>query len=201
MNLHDKQRRITFRQCWCAKLLPSSRRQTFGRSSCCFPLPAPWTWERDRPPGESQCEIRFQQPDLDSFGLNKPHRSTTRISVKVRIVKLLQPINCSESTTTNNSGDFQYSSKYPSMSWAFQRSNDQAQFSYTILHRLGLLFRPKDAEKSMGTILRIYAKAVGLDNRRTVPVSAGISDQRTERPLRRSCWLLADHRLSSRNSN
>ena len=32
------------------------------------------TRERDRPPGEGQCEIRLQQLDLDAFGFDKPHR-------------------------------------------------------------------------------------------------------------------------------
>jgi hypothetical protein len=30
--------------------------------------------ERDRPPGQGQCEIRLQQLDLDVFGLDEPHR-------------------------------------------------------------------------------------------------------------------------------
>ena len=44
------------------------------------------TRERDRPPGEGQCEIRLQQLDLDAFGLDKPHRIPIRIPVQVGIM-------------------------------------------------------------------------------------------------------------------
>src|ERR1700737_4055164 len=47
------------------------------------------TRERDRPPGEGECEIRLQQLDLDAFGLKDPHRVTIPIPVNVGIMKLL----------------------------------------------------------------------------------------------------------------
>jgi hypothetical protein len=33
-------------------------------------------WESGRPPGKGECEIRFQQLDLNAFGLDEPHRTT-----------------------------------------------------------------------------------------------------------------------------
>ena len=50
------------------------------------------TWERDRPPGEGEREIRLQQLDLGAFGFDGPHRITIRIAVNVGIMKLLPPV-------------------------------------------------------------------------------------------------------------
>jgi hypothetical protein len=47
------------------------------------------TRKRDRPPGESYCEIRRQQLELDAFGLDEPRRITIRIPIDVRIMQLL----------------------------------------------------------------------------------------------------------------
>ena len=50
------------------------------------------TWESRRPPGKGECEIRFQQLDLNALGLDEPHRSTIRIPIYVRIMKLLPAV-------------------------------------------------------------------------------------------------------------
>src|ERR1700738_1554795 len=50
------------------------------------------TWERDRPPGEGEGEIRLQQLDLDAFGFDEPHRITIRIAVDVGIMKVLPAV-------------------------------------------------------------------------------------------------------------
>jgi hypothetical protein len=31
------------------------------------------SWKRRRPPGEGECKIRLQEPDLDAGGLYEPH--------------------------------------------------------------------------------------------------------------------------------
>ena len=87
------------------------------------------TWERDRPPSESEREIRLQQLDLDALGLDEPHRITIRIPVNVGIVQLLPAVKLFGTHDNSNSGDFQYTSRYPSMSWAFQRSSILSKIS------------------------------------------------------------------------
>src|ERR1700730_17739026 len=73
------------------------------------------TWESGRPPGKGECEIRFQQLDLNTFGVDEPHRTTSRIPINVRVMKLLPAVKLLRIDTTNNSGDFQYTSIYPPM--------------------------------------------------------------------------------------
>src|ERR1700722_13789176 len=50
------------------------------------------TWESGRRPGKSECEIRFQQLDLNAFGLDEPYRLTIRIPINVGIMKLLPAV-------------------------------------------------------------------------------------------------------------
>ena len=50
------------------------------------------TWERDRPPGKGECEIRLQQLDLDAFGLDESHRNAIQIPINVGIMKLLPAV-------------------------------------------------------------------------------------------------------------
>src|SRR5271166_6735838 len=51
------------------------------------------TREIDRPPGKGECEIRFQQSDLDSAGFDEPHCASIRIPPNVGIMQLLPAIN------------------------------------------------------------------------------------------------------------
>jgi hypothetical protein len=50
------------------------------------------TWESGRPPGKGECEIRFQQLDLNAFGLDEAHRTTIRIPINVGVMKLLPAV-------------------------------------------------------------------------------------------------------------
>ena len=50
------------------------------------------TWEGGRLPGKGECEIRFQQLDLNAFGLDEPHRTTIRIPIDVGVMKLLPAV-------------------------------------------------------------------------------------------------------------
>ena len=50
------------------------------------------TWERGRPPGEGEREVRLQQLDLDAFRLEESHRVSIRVPVNVRVVQLLPPV-------------------------------------------------------------------------------------------------------------
>ena len=49
-------------------------------------------WERDRPPSQGECEIRFQHLDLDAFGFDEPHPIAIRIAVNVGIMELLPSV-------------------------------------------------------------------------------------------------------------
>ena len=42
-------------------------------------------WENGRPPGKGECEIRFQQLDLNAFGLDEPHRTTITSGPRIGI--------------------------------------------------------------------------------------------------------------------
>jgi hypothetical protein len=49
-------------------------------------------WKRDRPPSQSECEIRFQELNFDAFGVDEPPPITVRIPVNVRIMELLPAV-------------------------------------------------------------------------------------------------------------
>src|ERR1700730_9454451 len=49
-------------------------------------------WKRDRPPSQSECEIRFQELYFDAFGVDEPPPITVRIRVNVGIMELLPAI-------------------------------------------------------------------------------------------------------------
>jgi|SRR5580704_16614102 len=49
-------------------------------------------WKGDRPPSQSECEIRFQELNFDAFGVDEPPPITVRIRVNVGIMELLPAI-------------------------------------------------------------------------------------------------------------
>jgi len=49
-------------------------------------------WERDRPPCQGECKIRFQELNFDAFGVDEPHPITVQIPVHVGIMKLLPAV-------------------------------------------------------------------------------------------------------------